>query len=122
MIATLEFIYLEQRCQLFAVIKGWDKGVITMKKGEKAILTCKATYAYGEAGSPPKIPPNATLNFEVRLESCFVSAMVTINGGQSHWRVIGLSFDGLKDHFWIDAQDCHAVTWHWRPENLLACN
>ena len=50
-----------------AVIKGWDKGVITMKKGEKAILTCKAPYAYGAQGSPPKIPPNATLNFEVNL-------------------------------------------------------
>ena len=50
-----------------AVIKGWDKGVITMKKGEKAILSCKAAYAYGEQGSPPKIPPGATLNFEVTL-------------------------------------------------------
>ncbi len=49
-----------------AVIKGWDKGVITMKRGEKALLTCKSDYAYGEAGSPPKIPPNATLQFEVR--------------------------------------------------------
>ena len=39
-----------------------------MKKGEKAILTCKAPYAYGKAGSPPKIPPDATLNFEVSLQ------------------------------------------------------
>ena len=38
-----------------------------MKKGEKAILTCKAPYAYGNTGSPPKIPPDATLNFEVCL-------------------------------------------------------
>ena len=50
-----------------AVIKGWDNGVITMKKGEKAVLTCKAPYAYGAQGSPPKIPPDATLNFEVCL-------------------------------------------------------
>lgn len=50
-----------------AVIKGWDEGVKTFKKGEKALLTCKADYAYGDQGSPPKIPPNATLNFEVRL-------------------------------------------------------
>lgn len=39
-----------------------------MKKGEKAILTCKAPYAYGKSGSPPKIPPDATLNFEVCLQ------------------------------------------------------
>jgi FKBP-type peptidyl-prolyl cis-trans isomerase len=36
-----------------------------MKKGEKAVFTCKPEYAYGIGGSPPKIPPNATLIFEV---------------------------------------------------------
>ncbi len=49
------------------VIKGWDVGVATMVKGEKCILTCKPDYAYGSAGSPPKIPPDATLQFEVEL-------------------------------------------------------
>lgn len=52
-----------------AVIKGWDVGVATMKKGEKCILTCRPTYGYGENGSPPKIPGNATLQFEVELLS-----------------------------------------------------
>lgn len=51
------------------VIKGWDQGVATMKKGEVALLTCQPDYAYGASGSPPKIPPNATLNFEVELLS-----------------------------------------------------
>ncbi|KAJ8668218.1 hypothetical protein QAD02_009881 [Eretmocerus hayati] len=49
------------------VIKGWDVGVKTMKKGEVAILTCSPEYAYGKAGSPPKIPPDATLKFEVEM-------------------------------------------------------
>lgn len=49
------------------VIKGWDVGICTMRKGEKAILRCASHYAYGERGSPPKIPGGATLNFEVEL-------------------------------------------------------
>ena len=49
------------------VIKGWDQGFATMKKGEKAVLTCAPEYAYGANGSPPKIPPNSTLKFEVEL-------------------------------------------------------
>lgn len=51
------------------VIKGWDKGVATMRKGERAILRCEPEFAYGAAGSPPKIPANAALNFDVELIS-----------------------------------------------------
>ncbi|XP_060530303.1 FK506-binding protein 59-like [Cylas formicarius] len=50
-----------------SVIKAWDIGVATMKIGERAILTCSPSYAYGEAGSPPTIPPNATLKFDVEV-------------------------------------------------------
>ncbi|XP_077453405.1 peptidyl-prolyl cis-trans isomerase FKBP4 [Stigmatopora argus] len=49
------------------VIKAWDIGVATMKQGELCQLICKSEYAYGSAGSPPKIPRDATLVFEVEL-------------------------------------------------------
>lgn len=47
------------------VIKGWDIAVGTMKKGELCDIILKPDYAYGEGGSPPRIPENATLMFEV---------------------------------------------------------
>ncbi|XP_068983103.1 peptidyl-prolyl cis-trans isomerase FKBP4 isoform X2 [Bombus flavifrons] len=50
-----------------SVIKAWDIGVATMKKGEVALLTCAPEYAYGKNGSPPKIPSNATLKFEIEM-------------------------------------------------------
>jgi len=49
------------------VIGCWDKGFATMRKGEKALLTCHSSVAYGDRGSPPKIPGGAMLKFLVEL-------------------------------------------------------
>ena len=49
------------------VIKAWDEGVVGMRVGEQRRLTCPPKLAYGKRGSPPDIPADATLVFDVTL-------------------------------------------------------
>jgi hypothetical protein len=46
----------------------------TMKKGERAIFEIQSHKAYGERGSPPKIPGGATLSFDIELDSFLASS------------------------------------------------
>ena len=50
------------------VIKGWQEALLLMKPGSKYELYIPPALAYG-ANSPPPIPPNSLLKFEVELLS-----------------------------------------------------
>ena len=50
-----------------SVIPGWDKGVSTMKVGEKAVFIIPSALAYGSQGSGGVIPPNSPLVFEIEV-------------------------------------------------------
>jgi len=49
------------------VIKGLEQAVIGMRAGGQRHVAIPQDLAYGESGAPPRIPPRATLNFELEL-------------------------------------------------------
>ncbi len=49
------------------VIKGWDEGISYFREGGKGKLIIPSSLGYGERGSPPKIPANSVLVFDIQL-------------------------------------------------------
>jgi hypothetical protein len=54
---------------LSGLIRGWQIAVPGMRPGGIRQLEIPSELAYGAAGSPPSIPPNADLVFEIKLIS-----------------------------------------------------
>ena len=52
---------------LKAVIPGWTEGLQLMPVGSRFRFWIPSQLAYGAKGSPPSIPPNSTLVFDVEL-------------------------------------------------------
>ncbi|KAJ1504422.1 FK506-binding protein 2A [Coelomomyces lativittatus] len=51
------------------VIRGWDQGLINRCPGDKIKLKIPPNLGYGQRGSPPTIPANAHLIFDIQVVS-----------------------------------------------------
>lgn len=52
---------------VFGVVPGFSEGLQLMQKGGTYALRLPPELGYGPQGSPPAIPPNSTIEFEVTL-------------------------------------------------------
>uniref|UniRef100_A0A4W3JV39 peptidylprolyl isomerase n=1 Tax=Callorhinchus milii TaxID=7868 RepID=A0A4W3JV39_CALMI len=50
------------------VLKGWEDGMLGMKKGSKRLLIIPPSLGYGSQGVPNRIPSEATLLFEIEVK------------------------------------------------------
>lgn len=51
------------------LVRGLERGLRCLSKGETAELVCRSDYAYGDEGRPPLVPPGASVRYEVELIS-----------------------------------------------------
>jgi FKBP-type peptidyl-prolyl cis-trans isomerase FkpA len=65
--------------RLSQVVACWTEGVQKLKVGGRAKLICPSSIAYGDRGSLPKIPPGATLVFDVELRDVVQRGSTTVH-------------------------------------------
>ncbi|XP_076211225.1 FK506-binding protein 15 isoform X2 [Aptenodytes patagonicus] len=64
------------------VIKGWEEGMMGMKKGGRRYLIIPPAWAYGAQGVAGRVPPDSTLVFEVEVRR--VKLVKECSGSDGH--------------------------------------
>ncbi|NXT24263.1 FKB15 protein, partial [Syrrhaptes paradoxus] len=65
------------------VIKGWEEGMMGMKKGGRRYLIIPPAWAYGTQGVAGRVPPDSTLVFEVEVRRVKLGKESSGSDGQS---------------------------------------
>ncbi|XP_064892151.1 FK506-binding protein 15 isoform X3 [Columba livia] len=65
------------------VIKGWEEGMMGMKKGGRRYLIIPPAWAYGAQGVAARVPPDSTLVFEVEVRRVKLVKESSGSDGQS---------------------------------------
>ncbi|XP_074017280.1 FK506-binding protein 15 [Numenius arquata] len=65
------------------VIKGWEEGMMGMKKGGRRYLIIPPAWAYGAQGVAGRVPPDSTLVFEVEVRRVKLVKECSALDGQS---------------------------------------
>ena len=97
---------LEFKLGVGQLISAYDIGVKTMRQGELALITCRSDHGYGWAGSPPKIPSDATLSFEVELIGWVEKTLEDMHDGEKLAHAQGARDQGaahFKEQEWAEA-------------------
>jgi peptidylprolyl isomerase len=91
------------------VIKGWDIGLASMRLGEHATLRIHPDYGYGKAGSPPKIPGDSVLIFDVQLLGIDLSTADLTDEQRSERALLAKANgnDAYKAQDFAKARDCY---------------
>ena len=97
---------LEFKLGVGQLISAYDIGVKTMRQGELALITCRSDHGYGWAGSPPKVPSDATLSFEVELIGWVEKTLEDMYDGEKLEHAQGARDQGavhFKEQEWAEA-------------------
>lgn len=88
------FVVFSPFCSSDMTVWGLDLGLQTMRRGEFSRFLLKPSYAYGEMGCPPLIPPGATVLYEVQVIDYLDSAQV-----DEFFALLPVSFENIASTF-----------------------